>query len=172
MLEYGHRALGLAFLLTLPGAGRPSQNNRQPDNRLLTGKLLYVAPMPEGMDQWIVQDLKAWNRYQVTANSEGVDFVMRTHVPEKPTRFVVRNGIPQPAKERKKPPAPSIEVVDWVSGRVIWEAEILDKKPKRDNEALTSGSHVQIRARGLAPNQLAGKVVRAFREYVEQLGEK
>lgn len=141
-------------------------------NRLTSGKIIYIAPMPDNLDQWITQDIKAWGKYHVTVNPEGADLEMRAHVPEKDPRFRMRNGVPIPAKEPKGPAAPSIDVVDWVTSKIVWSADILNRKPKRDEAEPAPAAHVQIFARGLAPDQLGMKIARAFRAYVEQQEKK
>lgn len=163
-------AVGFLVLLTPTVNARALQEGRtsKSDDRLVNGKIIYIAPMPDNLDQWITQDLKAWGKYHVTVNPEGADLVMRAHVPERDTRFRMRNGIPQPAKEPKTPPAPSVDVVDWVTSRVVWGADILNKKSKRDEQEPAPASHVEILARGLGTDQLGMKIAREFRAYVEQ----
>ena len=152
------------------GARTPQANGEAPaPNKLLASKMIYVAPMPDNLDQWITQSLTAWQRYKVTANPEGVDLVVRAVIPDQDTRLKLHQGVPQPARERKAPPTPSIKVLDWVTGALLWQADIVDKKPKKDEPDAPPGRHAEILARGLSTGQLGAKIARAFREYVESL---
>ena len=138
-------------------------------NKLLSGKLIYVAPMPNELDTWITQSLTAWQRYKVTANPEGVDLVVRAVIPDENTRLRLHRGLPQAAKASKAPPTPSIKVLDWVTGAILWQADIVDKSAKKDAPAPSPSEHVEIPARGLSVEQLGARIARAFREYVESL---
>ncbi|HEV2176755.1 MAG TPA: hypothetical protein VGW33_06100 [Terriglobia bacterium] len=181
MMTWKRAAGGFALFIAvaLPGsrvtraAGVAQANGQasEPANKLLTGKMIYVAPMPDNLDQWITQSLTAWQRYKVTANPEGVDIVFRAVIPDEDTRLKLRRGVPQPARQRKGPPTPSVKVLDWVTGAILWQADIVDKKVKEGAPAPPPGAHVQILARGLSTDRLGAKVARAFREYVESLGK-
>ncbi len=168
-------ALTLALIALAVGGKARQAGQAQADgstprpSKLTTGKLIYVASMPEDLDRWIMEDLHAWGKYKVTSNPEGVDLVVRVNLPEKDTRYVLRGGIPRPAKEPKKPPAPSIEVVDWVTGQHLWDADLLDKRPTQVESEPPAGPHAQINAHGLKPDQLGMKITRQFRDYVEGL---
>src|SRR5215471_5245332 len=91
--------------------GRAQQAPSPMSNRLVTGKLIYVAPMPNGLDKWLQQDLKDWGRYRITSNPEGVDLQIQAEVPEKQPRYKERHGVPMPKGESKdKPQETSIDV--------------------------------------------------------------
>ena len=159
-------------VLMLAGLAASAAQETQPAkkaSRLLTGKLIAVAPMPGDFDRWITQDLKAWNRYHVlSGDAEGVDLVIRGDKPEKPTQFRERMGVEEPKRERPGPAVLSVTVIDWVANQPVWHATIRDKKPKKDEEIAT-GPDVEIDAQGLKPMELAALITREFRLYVEQL---
>ena len=158
-------ALGLALI---PAAGQQTEPKRP--NRLVTAKLICVTAMEDNLDQWILDDLRAWGKYRLTGDPEGADLVMRAYGPEKEPRYKVgREGIPQPKGERRELPALSVTVVDWVTNERLWEAEILNKKPKSQDAEASPGPETQIYARGLKPDQLAQKLTRKLRDYVEVL---
>src|SRR5437867_9726846 len=95
---------------------------------------------------------------------------MRAYKPEKEPRYRVgREGIPQPKGERHELPALSVTVVDWVTNERLWEAEIINKKPKSQDAEPSPGPETQVYARGLKPDQLAQKLTRKLRDYVETL---
>jgi len=180
MTTWKRRAHGLAFIIIVAlwsangaRAARAAQAGAPASaaNRLVSGKLIYVAPMPDNLDQWITQSLTAWQRYKVTANPEGVDLFVRAVIPDEETRLKLRRGLPQPAKQRKAPPTPSVRVLDWVTGATLWQVDIVDKKAKEDAPAPPPGPRVEIYARGLSADRLGAKIARAFREYVESLGK-
>jgi len=141
-----------------------------PSNRLVTGKLIYVAPMPNNLDKWLQEDLLTWGRYRVTSNPEGVDLEISAVVPERPTRYRQRSGVPLPkAPPRKQPQETSIKVVDWTSGAELWNATLLDKNPKANSAPPAPASSIEIPARDMTPDQLALKITRELQRYVEQL---
>lgn len=158
------------WLFAVPVLGQ--QNTKGKENPLLDGKLMYVGRMPDNIDGWIVHDLQSWGKYKPTREIEGVDLVMKAYEPEKRTRFKMRNGIPQPTtrpeKGRRKSVMFSISVSDWVTGRLVWQAEVLDRKPKR-NSSVTPSEDAEIRARGLSTQQLAQAITRELRRYVDHL---
>src|SRR5437867_6938192 len=161
--------LGLAVnLASTLAAGQQTEPKRP--NKLVTAKLICVTSMEDNLDQWILDDLRAWGKYRVTGDPEGADLVMRAYKPEKEPRYRVgREGIPQPKGERRELPALSVTVVDWVTNERLWEAEILNKKPKSRDAEASPGPETQIYARGLKPDQLAQKLTRKLRDYVEVL---
>ncbi len=162
---------GILVVLVTLGAAAGRGQTPAPANRIVTGKLIYVAPMPDNLDQWLMEDLRLWGKYQVTSNPEGVDLVIRANVPEKHLQYRERQGVPRPKKEPKdKPPATSIDVVDWVSGQRLWTASLLDKALDHNAPEPTPGPAIELRARGLTPDQLALKIVTELRRYSEQLG--
>ncbi len=75
-------------------------------NRLLTGKLIYVASMPQNLDQWIVEDLRVWGKYKLTGEPEGVDLMIQPEIPERSTELEMRGGVPRPREAKKKQPLP------------------------------------------------------------------
>lgn len=166
-----NRMLLLALLLSLSPSGARAQGTSTPTpNRLLTGKLIYVAPMPNNLDKWLQEDLRVWGRYRVTSNPEGVDLEISAVVPERQTQYSQRHGVPLPKKEPKKSPKEtSIDVVDWISGERLWSAAILDKKPNPNSPQPAAGSSLEIPARDVTADQLALKITDELRRYVEQL---
>lgn len=169
------RMAKLAFvILAASGLLAAQEPAKAPQNRLVTGKLIYVGQMPEGLADWIMQDLKDWGRYKPTTNSEGVDLVMKSYRPERYTKYKMRQGIPMPREERRKhghetPAIASIVVTNWITGDPLWSADILDRKPKRDENQPKPAEKVKIYARGLSNARLATTIINAFRAYVESL---
>jgi len=149
-------------------------------NELVAAKLIYVASMPNGLDQWIIDDLRRWGRYQVTSNAEGVDLVMQAVNPQKELELETRAGTAQPkgadrphlphskSKDDELPPL-SISVTGWVASQTVWQANILDRKQKKDEAAPAAGPLTKIFARSMTSEQLAQKVVAKLREYEEGL---
>lgn len=172
MKAYAFSLLSLC-LLASPLLGQ--QKTKEKQNPLVDGKLMYVGRMPENIDTWIVYDLKAWGKYTPTRNAEGVDLTMKARAPETRTRYVMRNGIPQPsqvpAKRNHKRIIFSIDVTDWVTGRLVWQAEILDRKPK-NNHSAKQGAETDIYARGLSTEQIAQAIIRALHSYVDHLASQ
>lgn len=157
------------LVLCAPRTGS-SQGAAAPSNRLVTGKLIYVAPMPDGLDKWLQQDLQDWGRYRVTANAEGVDLQIEAVTPEKQPRYKQRNGVPLPKGDPKgRPQETSIDVVDWVSGERLWTADLLDKKIDQNESQPAPGPKLEIRAHGMTSDQLALKITDELRRYVSQL---
>lgn len=139
-------------------------------NRLVTGKLIYVAPMPDGLDKWLQQDLLNWGRYRVTSNPEGVDLQIEANIPEKEPRYKERNGVPLPRRDPKgRPQETSIDVVDWVSGEQLWSAVLINKKLDPNQPQGAPGPKLEIRAHGMTSDQLALKITNELRRYVSQL---
>jgi len=140
------------------------------NNRLLTGKLIYVAPMPDNLDKWLQEDLRTWGRYRVTSNSEGVDLEIDVVVPERQTQYRERHGVPMPKGEPKKQPKEtSISVVDWTTGAQLWSATLLNRNPKANEAPPAPAASIEIPARDMTSGQLALKITREFERYVEQL---
>ncbi len=158
-------ALMLGWIQAAGGqvAGAPSSN------KLVSAKLVYVEPMPFDLDKWIIDDLRAWNRFRQTANSEGVDILIRAKAPERDTRFKLsRQGVPQPKRERNELPVESIVVLDWVTGARLFQADLVNQKPK-DDSGPPASEHIFLNVRGMKPDQIAQKFVTQFRLYVEHL---
>jgi hypothetical protein len=149
-------------------------------NELVVGKLIYVASMPNGLDQWIIDFLRRWGKYKVTSNSEGVDLVIEAANPENQLRLETRGGTAQPkgadrphlpnSKAKSDELAPiSISVIGWVTNQPLWQADILNRKPKKDEATPPAGPQTKIFARAMTSDQLAQKVVAKLREYEEGL---
>jgi hypothetical protein len=168
----------LMLLMTASGHAQQPASPRRP-NELLVGKLIYVAPMPAGLDGWIMDYLRRWGKYQITGNPEGVDLVLKSYKPEKETEWDKRDGIPVPKgedrrtplsrKKREELPAISFSVIDWVTDQPVWHADILDRKQKKDEPDPPPGPHTKIFARDMTPDQIAQRVTMKLREYVAQL---
>ena len=108
-------------------------------NELVVGKLIYVASMPDGLDQWIIDFLRRWGKYKVTSDPEGVDLAIQATNPEKELRLETRAGTAQPRGADRPPlpihkgkhdelPAISISVIDWVTNQPVWYADVLNRK--------------------------------------------
>jgi len=162
--------LQTGFLISLSlslAAGAQAPTSKP--NKLLSAKIVYVAPMPVSLDQWMAEDLRSWGKYRVTANPEGVDLTVSAIEPDNETKYGLKKGVPQPKKQRQGPPVLSIKVVDWVSNRTLWDVELLDRKPKKDEPELPLGPHSSLLVRGLKPEEIAQTVTGMLRQYVEQL---
>jgi hypothetical protein len=160
-------------LLVAPMTGQ--QKNQEKQNPLVDGKLMYVGRMPDNLDAWIVNDLGTWGRYKPTRQIEGVALVMKAYEPETKIQYEMRRGIPHPKEVRKdrerKHVMFSIAVTDWVTGHQVWQADIVNRKPKR-NETATPGEDVEISAKGLSTQQIAQAVTRELRRYVDHLASQ
>ena len=162
----------LLVILTASGAtgqGVSPQAAAKRPNELVAGKLVHVEPMPGNLDQWIIDFLRRWGKYKLTGDPEGVDLVIRARMPQKETEYKMREGVPRPRKEKEEPPVLSISVIDWVTSQTLWQAEILDKKQKKDEPEPPSGPLTRIYARGMTSDQLAIKVTRKLQDYVTEL---
>lgn len=159
-----------AVLLCAATAAYPQAAAPKP-NRLVTARLLYVAPMPRNLDQWLIEDLRAWGKYQVSGNSQGVDLVLRAKARQTTPRVVIRNGVPVEPKPGKTPPVLSITLVDWVTGAKLWQADIMDKNRKR-NQNPPPGPDTEIDTRHMTPDQIAQRCATLLREYVTQVERK
>lgn len=160
-------------LLTTPAAGQ--QKARENKNPLVDGKLMYVARMPDNLDAWIVSDLGEWGRYKPTRQIEGVDLAMKAYEPETRIQYEMRRGLPRPKEVRtdrkRKHVMFSIVVTDWVTGRQVWQADIMNRKPNRD--AITKpGENVEINAKGYSPQHMAQAITRELRRYVDHLSSQ
>src|SRR5438045_9772211 len=94
----------IALLALLGEAPDKATAQEKPANRLLTAKLVAVTSMPDGLDRWLIDDLRAWGRYRVTVDAEGADVVMRGYDPQKDPEYKMKRGIPQPKREKHEPP--------------------------------------------------------------------
>jgi hypothetical protein len=169
--------LGLISLLVVAVTGgwkvdraaTETQSQSKTANRLLTAKLVAVVSMPEGMDRWLIEDLRHWGRYRVTADPEGADLVVRGYNPQKEPQFKLHRGIPQPKREKHEPPPVlSVSVIDWVNNEAVWQADILNRKPKQGDDG-PAGPQTQINARGLKPQELARELTARLQQYVAEL---
>jgi hypothetical protein len=140
-------------------------------NKLLAGKIIYVAPMPGQLDQWIIQDLRAWGKYQVSGNSEGVDLVLEAQTPPKRPQYTQSEHIPMRRPKNRGPRVLSLTVVNWVTGDRLWEAKVLNRSRKKD-ENHPAGPETEIDARNMKPDQVAERCVTLLREYVDRLEAK
>ncbi len=152
-------AVALAPCQQAPAPARPS--------RLVTGKIMYVAPMPNQLDQWLIQDLRAWGNYQISGNSEGVDLVMSARTPPKHIQYNPSNRVPL-RRPAAKPPVLSINVVNWVTGQRVWQCKLSDHKPKK-NATASAGPDAILDAHGMKPEEIAERCVRLLGQYVAQL---
>ena len=159
----------VSLILSFVTAGRGAQVPASKPNKLVSGKIVYVAPMPTNLDQWVAEDLRSWGKYRVTANPEGVDLVVSAIAPEKETQYVSKKGVPQPKKERPGPPALSISVLDWVTSQTLWHVQLIDRKPKNDEPESPPGPQASLLVRGVTPEQIAQALTQKLRQYVEQL---
>lgn len=160
-------------LLVSPVLGQ--QKTKEKPNPLVHGKLMYVGRMPENIDSWVVYDLKAWGKYTPTRNPEGVDLTMKAYAPKTRTRYIMRNGVPQPSRVPERGSHKrimfTIDVADWVTNRLVWQANILDRKPKHDRPGKL-GEEIDIDVRGLSTEQIAQSIVRALHSYVDYLASQ
>jgi hypothetical protein len=140
-------------------------------NKLVAGKIIYVAQMPGQLDQWIIQDLKAWGKYQVSGNSEGVDLVLQATTPPKRPHYTTSEHIPIRRPKNRGPHVLSLTVVNWVTGDKLWQARILNRSRKKD-ESSAVGPETEIDARNMKPDQVAERCVALLRQYVDQLETK
>ena len=138
-------------------------------NKLVSARIVYVAPMPLSLDQWVAEDLRSWGKYRVTANPEGVDLTVSAIEPENETEYGLKKGVPQPKKQRPGPPVVSIKVVDWITNQILWDVQMLDRKPKKEAPEPQPGPHSSLLVRGLRPEEIAQAVTQMLRLYVAQL---
>ncbi len=159
----------VSLVLGFVTVARGAQVQASKPNKLVSGKIVYVAPMPANLDQWVMEDLRNWGKYRVTANPEGVDLVISAIEPEEETRYSLKKGVPQPKKERPGSPALSISVLDWVTNQTLWHVQLMNRKPKKDEPESPPGPHTSLLVKGLAPEQIGQMLTRKLRQYVEQL---
>jgi hypothetical protein len=164
-----------------PGQQAPGQQALpEKPNQLVAGKYIYVAPMSDGLDQWIIDFLRRWGKYTVTSNPEGVDLVIQTTDPQKDLRLETLGGTAEPRGAQRPPfpiprhkhdelPATSVWVVNWVTNQTVWQADILNRNPKKDETTPPAGPQAKIFARSMTSDQLAQKIVALLRRYEEGL---
>lgn len=160
----------LGFVLTLAPQVIGAQKAK-PKSRLVTSKIIYVAPMPGQLDQWIIQDLRAWGKYQVSGNSEGVDLVLRAQTPPEEVHYTQSEHLPVRRHASKKPAVLAFTIVNWVTGEKLWEAQVLNRSRKKDTHS-SPGPKTEIYARKMNPDQVAERCVTLLREYVTQISRQ
>ncbi len=138
-------------------------------NRLISAKLIAVTPMPDDLDKWIIENLRAWGKYRVTGDPEGVDLVMSASSEDKSPEYKTKRGVVRPKKEKKHPPVLAVTVEDWASKGTLWQAELLNEKPGAAESDSSAGPDIILAARGLSTEQLGAQLARKFREYVSGL---
>ena len=174
--------LSVAVCLLALGAlstAHAQQTQAGKPNQLVTGKLIYVESMQDGLDQWIIDFLRRWGKYKVTTNPEGVDLVILAVSPDKDMKLETRGGTAEPkgadrphlpgSKKHNELPATSIAVVNWVSSQTVWQADILNRKPKKDESDVPAGPQTKIFARDMTSDQIAAKAVNMLKEYEQGL---
>jgi hypothetical protein len=170
----------LAILAGVVASAPAQQPTPAKQNELVAAKLIYVAPIADDLDPWIADSLHHWGRYKVTSNPEGVDLVIQATNPDKDLKLETLGGTAEPRGAARPPypfpkkkhddlPASSISVIDWATGQTVWRADILDRKPKKDEADLPAGPQTKIFARGMTADQLAQKVVDKLKEYEREL---
>jgi hypothetical protein len=167
------------IVLGLYATARGQQAPSEKPNELLVGKLIYVESMQDDLDRWIIDFLRRWGKYKITANPEGVDLVIHAVNPDKELRLETRGGTAEPkgsdrphlpiSKKHPELPATSIAVVNWVSSQTVWQADILNRKPKKDETDVPAGPQTKIFARDMTSDQIAAKVVDKLKEYEQGL---
>jgi hypothetical protein len=160
-------ARGLGFFLLLASVCASQTGPPQP-NRLATARVIYVEPMPDQLDQWLIQDLRAWGRYQIASSEQGVDLVISAKKPEKHIHFTKHQTPPILRRQHKTPPVLSVTVVDWVTGARMWQADILNVSPKK-NQTPQPGPKTEIYAGHMTPDQIAERCTNLLRRYVKSL---
>lgn len=160
------QGLLLLAALSLAGFARPSRAAEA--NHLTTAKIIYVEPMPSGLDQWIIQDLRAWGKYQISGSEQGVDLVIRSQKPAKKIHYTRHETPPVLHRQHTVPPVLSVTVVDWVTGAKLWQAQILNVGPKKDQKNVL-GPETEIDARHMKPDEIAERCTNLLRRYVESL---
>ena len=164
--------------LVVAGTGvsaRGQQASAEKPNQLVAGKLIYVEPMKDGLDQWIVDFLRRWGKYKISSNPEGVDLVIQAGSKDKDLQLEDRGGTAEPkgadrprlpiSRKHGDLPATSISVVNWVSSQTVWQADIVNRKQKKDEADSPAGPKTQVFARDMTSDQIAAKVVAKLKEY-------
>ncbi len=166
---------GLSFANSCPPARAQEDSSHQAKasseavHRLVSAKLIGVTPMPDNLDKWIIEQLRAWGKYRVTGDPEGADMVMSARSEDKTPQYKTKRGAVRPKKEKEHPPVLAVTVEDWVTKDALWHAEILNEKPGSPPEGSFDGPEITLAARGLSADQLGAQLVRKFREYVTRL---
>jgi hypothetical protein len=73
------------------------------------------------------------------------------------------------SKKHTELPATSVAVVNWISSQTVWQADILNRKPKKDEADVPAGPQTKIFARDMTSDQIAAKVVDKLKEYEQGL---
>ncbi|MDE3179076.1 MAG: hypothetical protein KGM47_05385 [Acidobacteriota bacterium] len=162
--------LMLAGLLISACARAQTEEAAAREHRLLIrAKTLYVEPMPDGLDQWIIQDLRAWGKYQISGSSEGVDLLIRAKKPGAEHLLHPQGAIPRVRLPKKSLPVLSVTLVNWVTGERLWQADILDSGPKKNQPPPPPGPRTEIYARHMKPDEIAERCTNALQRYVESI---
>lgn len=159
----------LAGLILPAGLAYGAQAHAASAHRLVTAKSIYVEPMPDHLDQWLIQDLRAWGKYQVSGTRQGVDLVIRSKNPDNKDLFAPHGVVPSIRRPQKTPPVLSVTIVNWVTGERLWQADILNTGPKKNQSPAPPGPRTEIDARHMKPDQIAERCTNLLRHYVEGL---
>ena len=78
--------VGLGLVLAVGSAlaqesGTTVEDGGVEENELVAAKWIYVGPMPEDYETWIIEFLRQWGKYKVTGDPEGVDLVWQANIP-------------------------------------------------------------------------------------------
>jgi len=149
-------------------------------NKLVIGKLVYVEPMSDDLDQWLIEYLRHWGKYKLTSNPEGADLVIQAEAPDKELKLQTRAGTAEPKGtgrpklpvsrgEREELPAISITVIDWANNQPLWQADVLNRKRKKNEAVLPAGPLTKIFARSMTSDQLALEITQKLKEYEAEL---
>ena len=117
----------------------------------------------------LISDTHGLLRNSVKRALKGVDLIIRVNVPEKPSEYELHGGLPRPRQERAERAAVSVSVVDWVTGETLWHADLLDRKPKKNEPEPPAGPRTRIFTRCLTSEQLAHRITEKVRQYVSEL---
>ena len=168
--------VGLGLVLAVGSAlaqesGTSVEDGGVEENELVVGKWIYIEPMPEDYEAWIIEFLRQWGKYKVTGEQEGVDLVWQANIP-RPGYRIRRNrqGIPTPREDRpSERGVVSMSVIDWVTGERLWHAVVVRRKKKKKDPDPPNGPRTRIYSRKMSREQLADTLVKTLRSYVEEL---
>ena len=148
-----------------------SENNGAAENELVVAKWIYVEPMPQDFETWIIEFLRQWGKYKVTGDPEGVDLVWQANIPSRGYQLRRnRQGIPTPREGRpSERGVVSMSVVDWVTGERLWHAVVVRRKKKKKDPDPPNGPRTRIYSRKMSREQLTDTLVKTLRRYVEEL---
>ena len=171
LLFYALMVVSGTLLLLLPTKSFSQEAIKDPSSELVIGRLIYISPMPGNLDRWIVDFLRRWGKYTVTGDPEGVDLVWEVNRPGTEIMFKKdRRGLPVPKKrDNKVSNSISLTITDWVTGEPLWHVGFSNKKRRKKDPPQPAGPSTTVSTRKLSAEQLAERVVRRLRQYVEQL---